>query len=68
MAKHLPIAVPIKVAAQLFSMTTAEFQKLVDMGVFPPPTRSIPGHVRWSYADLLAVVDCSKLEEDEFTP
>lgn len=61
-----PIAVREKTAAAMLDMTASEFRALVSCGALPP-ARPIGGTIRWSVADLEAILIGArrKPEDDE---
>ncbi|WP_171232212.1 hypothetical protein [Ruegeria sp. HKCCA4812] len=67
MTRLTPIAVGEKNAAKLMDMSLERFQNLVESGSLPRPKPIAPGVERWSVAELDAILNGTKMDDEEIT-
>lgn len=66
MSRLTPIAVGEKNAAKMMDMSLERFQRLVKAGSLPRP-KIAPGVERWSVAELSAILNGTKMDDEEIT-
>lgn len=67
MTRITPIAVGEKNTAKMMDMSLERFQNLVRAGSLPRPKPIAPGVERWSVAELDAILNGTKMDDDANT-